>query len=132
MQNSLQLIIFAAIDIGVLVKHQARRMLAYALCHHASLVMVDCKAFFQRNCGHLNDKAADLPFESMIAGKQQIIGIAGVIRSQTPCQSGDSLVKPKSDQIGDDRRCRGTLREMGLLKQPTSSPSHRSGMSVRM
>src|SRR5262249_45644520 len=81
-ERRLQHIEVAPVHVRVLVRNEAREVLAYSLSHDSSFAMMHREPFLVQNRSHVCSKSLGPAFEFFIARKRQVIGVTCVLRAR--------------------------------------------------
>jgi hypothetical protein len=74
-------------DIYAPVQYHPGKMLSHALAHNSRLTMMNIEAFLEQNGCNVRGKSLDIPFETVVAGKCEVISIARISCPSRPGQS---------------------------------------------
>ena len=83
-----------------LVRDQPHELLCLALAHQTRLVVIDPKSLFERDRGSQDLEALGATSKAGVAGKGEIVGVAGVLGANGSSGTAQPRVQAKTGKIG--------------------------------
>ncbi len=88
-ERGFQAIEVVAHQVQVIIEDHTGEVLAHALPHDACFTVMDAETFGYQNRRDMDGEPFDLPFKFFVAGKRQVVGIAGIFSADGFRESSD-------------------------------------------